>query len=242
MLGAAGTRVIVGRGPAMRQPDYADFLDVRRQGRASVFIAVHDPWADEPNVERVEALQFGDDPMDVGLVVHLADGRRDVILSSGGEPPYDEIAAADGTRLAGRFAHLRYEGDQLVHAHATDAAGLSVGDVELSGPGSWTGEITAGHRVEDGDGFDAFETTADVPEGLEGRTLLVDLGGTLTQAFVIDRVERTEDGRTLIHSQDEPGMEIRGDLIRMMYYPGWGIPRPCTFHIADTLLWQASED
>jgi len=37
-------------------------------------------------------------------------------------------------------------------------------------------------------------------------------------------------------------MEIRGDLIKMTYFPGWGIPRPCRFHVADTVLWTASGD
>ncbi len=238
VLGAPGTQVIVARGPAMRQPGYTDFLDVRREGLEAVFLAVHDPFEGEPNVERIEPLDFGG-AMDVGLVVYLADGRRDVILSSGGEPPFAELTTADGTRLAGRFAHLRYEGERLVHAYAVDASELACGDVTLSGPGGWEGEIVRVHRVEAGDGFDAFETDAELPEGLEGRCLVVDLGGTLTQAFTIDRVERAPGGGSLIYSRDEPGMEIRGEMIRMMYYPGWGIPRPCRFRVADALRWEA---
>ncbi|MFW6155842.1 MAG: heparinase II/III domain-containing protein [Armatimonadota bacterium] len=239
--GAPGTQVILARGPAMRTPGYAGFLDVRRNGPESVYIAVHDPYESTPDVLRIEALQFGEDPMDVGLVVHLADGRRDVILSTAGEPPYTVTEAEDGTTLAGRFAHTRYAGDRLVHAYAVDARELVVGDVNQTGPGWFDGEIIATHRIEDGDDFDAFETNAELPEGLGGRCLRVDLGGTLTQAFTIDRVERTDAGSTLIYSRDEPGMEIRGDLIKMMYYPGWGIPRPCRFHVADTLLWRADE-
>jgi hypothetical protein len=113
-----------------------------------------------------------------------------------------------------------------------------VGDINLTGPGRYEGEVIATHRIEAGAEFDAFETNAELPEGLEGRCLVVDLGGTLTQAFIIDRVEPTDAG-AIIYSRDEPGLEIRGDLIKMMYYPGWGIPRPCRFQIADTLLWTA---
>jgi hypothetical protein len=89
-----------------------------------------------------------------------------------------------------------------------------------------------------GAAFDAFETEAALPAGLEGRCLGVDLGGTLTQAFTIDRVEPTATG-ALIYTRDEPGMEIRGDLIKLMYYPGWAISRPARFHVADTLRWAA---
>jgi hypothetical protein len=240
MLGAPGTQVILGRGPAMRQPGYADFLDVRREGPESVFVAVHEPHEGTPLVERIEPLELRDaGPMDVGFVVHLADGRRDVILSSGAEPPFAAMEAADGTRFDGRFAHLRYEGERLVRAWATDAAELTAGEVALSGPGGWEGEVTRVHRVEAGDGFDAFETEAALPtEGLEGHCLVVDLGGTLTQAFMIERVERTPGGGSLIYSQDEPGMEIRGEMIKMMYYPGWGIPRPCRFRVAGELRWE----
>lgn len=240
MLGAPGTQVIVARGPAMRRPGYTDFLDVRRGGGESVFVAVHDPFEGSANVERIEALEVGGGAMDVGIVVHLANGRRDVILSSGEEPPFEALQAADGTRMTGRFAHLRYDGERLVHAWATDASELACGELSLSGPEGWEGEVIAVYRVEAGDGFDAFETEAELPvEGLEGRCLMVDLGGTLTQAFMIEGVERTPGGGSLIHSRDEPGIEIGDGVIRMMYYPGWSIPGPCRFRIADTLLWEA---
>jgi len=238
VLGAEGTQVFLARGPAMRTPGYAGFLDVRREGPDSVYVAVHDPYEDAPDVDRIEPLQFGNDPMDVGLIVYLADGRRDVLLSSGAEPPFEAVEAEDGTVLAGRFAHLRYDGQELAYCYGVEATELRAGDLSVEGPGAWEGEIVATHRIEDGDEFDAFVTDAEVPEGQEGRCLVADLGGTLTQAFVIDRIERAEDGRTLIYSRDEPGMEIRSDLIQMMYYPGWGILRPCRFRIAATLLWE----
>ncbi|MEA3403811.1 MAG: heparinase II/III family protein [Armatimonadota bacterium] len=234
VLGAPGTRVIVARGPAMRHEGYADFIDVRRTSGESVFVAVHDAFQGRPNVQSIEPVQWGG-PMDVGLRVTLADGRTDLILSSADDGPFAEHATAGGVTFAGRFAHLRFDGDRPVHAYGVDATRLAAGDIDLSGPGWHQGEVIATHRVEAGDEFDAFETDAELPEGLEGRCLVVDLGGTLTQAFIIDRVEARETG-SMIYSRDEPGMEIRGELIKMMYYPGWGIPRPCRFHIADTLL------
>lgn len=237
LLGQPGSRVILGRGPAMRRDGYADFLDLRHEGGESVFVAVHDPYEDEPNVLAVEPMAWGTG-MDVGLRVTLANGCTDVILSSGGEAPFEEASTEGGIVFAGRLAHLRFAGDRLLHAYGVDATRLRVGAVDLSGPGGFDGEITATHRIEAGAQFDAFETDAELPAGQEGRCLLVDLGGTLTQVFTIDRVEPTATG-ALIYSRDEPGMEIRGDLIKLMYYPGWGIPRPARFHVADTLLWTA---
>ncbi len=237
MLPQPDSTLIVGRGPAMRHAGYADFIDVRRESAESVFVAVHDAWEGEPNVLSIEAVDWGG-ALDVGLRVHLANGMTDLILSSGDSGLFAEQTTADGITFAGRFAHVRYDADSPVHAYGVDATRLTVGETDLRGPGWYEGEVTATRRTEAGAEVDAFETNAPLPAGLEGRCLVVDLGGTLTQAFMIDRVEPTAAG-ALIHSLDEPGVEIRGDLIKMMYYPGWGIPRPARFHIADTLLWQA---
>ena len=234
MLGQTGARVIVGRGPAMRRDGYAPFLDVRREARESCFVAVHDPYEGEPNVKSIEAMSWGSDPMNAGLRVRLANGHTDIVLNSPENPPFAEHRVTEDITFAGRFAHIRYRGNQLVHAYAVDATRLRVGEVDMKGPGHYEGEIIATHRIEAGAELDAFETNARLPAGLEGRCLVVDLGGVLTQAFIIDRIEPTDTG-ALIYSKDEPGLEIRGDLIKMMYYPGWGIPRPCRFHIADTL-------
>lgn len=237
LLGQPGAQVILGRGPAMRRDGYADFIDLRHEGGESVFVAVHDPYEGTPNVLAVAPVAWGAG-MDVGLRVTLANGMTDVILSAGGDAPFEERATASGIVFAGRLAHLRFEGDRPVHAYGVDATRLRVGDIDRAGPGAYEGEITVVHRVEAGAAFDAFETDAALPAGLEGRCLVVDLGGTLTQAFTIDRVEPTATG-ALIYTRDEPGMEIRGDLIKLMYYPGWAIPRPARFHVADTLRWAA---
>ncbi len=239
LLGQPGARAILARGPAMRRDGYADFIDLRHEDGESVFVALHDPWDDAPNVLSVEPIAWGDGPMDVGVRVTLADGRTDLILSDGGDAPY-AVQETDGISFAGRFAHVRLDGDALVHAYGVDASVLRVGDVDLSGPGAFEGEVIATHRVEAGARADAFETDASLPAGLERCCLVVDLGGTLTQAFIIDRVEPTATG-AMIFTRDEPGMEIRGDAIKMMYYPGWTIPRPARFHIADTLRWEADE-
>ena len=239
VLGQPGTQVIVGRGPAMRRDGYAHFLDLRRDESESCFVAVHDPYDEKPNVEAIEPIAWGDDPMNVGVRVRLANGCSDIIVSSPEEPSFKEHDVGTGIVFAGRLAHVRFRDQNLVHAYGVDARRLKVGGIDLDGPGHYEGEITRTHRVEAGAKFDAFETSGQLPAGLEGRCLVVDLGGVLTQAFIIERVEPTETG-ALIYSKDEPGIEIRGDLIKMMYYPGWGIPRPCRFRISETLKWTAA--
>lgn len=234
VLGSPGTQVIVGSGPAMRAEGYTDFLDVRREGPQSTFVAVHDVVGEAgPSVQSIEAIDWGG-PMDLGVRITLTDGRIDVVVSAGGDPPFEAQQIPGFGEFAGRFAHMRLSDGEVMQAWAADAERLQAGEADLSGPGRWEGEISRVHRVEAGAQFDAFETDAQVPEGLEGRCLIIDLGGELVQAHIIERVEPIEGG-ALIHVTGEPGIEIRGDLIKMIYYPGWGIQRPATFRIADTL-------
>jgi hypothetical protein len=104
---------------------------------------------------------------------------------------------------------------------------------EVGGRHAHRGTITATRRVEAGDAYDAFVTAAELPAdgSLDGHTLIVDCGGTLTQSFIIDRVER-DGSQTIIHSRDEPGMTIKRGVVKLEYYPGWGIDGRATFRIA----------
>jgi nicotinamidase-related amidase len=86
--------------------------------------------------------------------------------------------------------------------------------------------------VEAGDPADAFITPADLPAdgSLDGRTLIVDLGGLLTQSFRIARIERRGD-ETHILTRDEPGMTLSPGLIKLEYFPSWGIRGEARFRI-----------
>jgi hypothetical protein len=108
---------------------------------------------------------------------------------------------------------------------------------EVGGKHAHRGTITATRRVEAGDAYDVFVTLTDLPTdgSLDGRTLTVDCGDLLVQSFVIDRVER-DGNQTIIHSRDEPGMTIKRGLVKLEYYPGWGIAGRATFRIAGSQL------
>ena len=49
-----------------------------------------------------------------------------------------------------------------------------------------------------------------------------------------EAVERT-GGKTIIETPAEPGMELRGDMVKLQYFPNWGIPGPLRFKIVNTV-------
>ena len=139
--------------------------------------------------------------------------------------------------MRGRFAHVA-EGKwaYLVDGHLLVAGGRTIrGDV------SYTGELTKTYRVEAGDSIDAFVTPQELPTdgSLDGRTLMIDEAGVLVQAFTIKHVER-RGAETLIHSQGEPGMTISPNLIKLEYFPCWGIVGKARFHIAGSAILRAA--
>ena len=103
---------------------------------------------------------------------------------------------------------------------------------EIGGEHTHTGTLSRTRRVEAGDDVDAFVTTTPLPTdgSLDGFTLMVDLGGLLVQSFTIERVERQGE-ETLIRSRHEPGMTISPDVVRLNYFPCWGIRARAAFRI-----------
>ena len=80
--------------------------------------------------------------------------------------------------------------------------------------------------------MDAFVTNAPLPTdgSLDGFTILIDIGGLLVQGFTIGHVERRGD-ETIIHTSNEPGMAISPGLVRLTYFPCWGITGQARFRI-----------
>ena len=70
---------------------------------------------------------------------------------------------------------------------------------------------------------------------LVGHGAQVDLGGLLIQSFRIDHIE-SKGGETLIHSHDEPGMTVTPGLVKLEYFPNWGIAGQARFKIAGSAL------
>ena len=232
------TEIIQGMAPAMRREGVAPFVAVRQADGESMFVAVHHPYAGESLVQKVEPVALaGAGNGAVGLRVTLPN-RVDTIISTADGEPWPLRRTADGrVSLRGRFAHIAESRDDGGWAYLVGGKLLATGDRIVRGDVSHAGTLTGTLRVEAGDAVDAFVTDRALPldGSLDGRTLMVDQAGVLVQSFRIRQVRR-EEGRTLIHSADEPGMTISPNLIKLEYYPCWGIEGEARFRIAGSAL------
>lgn len=234
MLGAPGTELLLGEAPAMRRFGTAPFLAVRRSGPDTVYIAVHHPYAEKPLVKDVQAIAIEpSDDQAVALRITLPD-RIDTIISTSDKAPWP-VRRTNGVALRGRFAHVA-EGREG-WAYLIDGDFLEAGGRRIEKNVSYEGLLTRASRIEKGEATDAFFTETPLPDdgSLNGRIMMVDLGGLLVQSFRIARVER-RGSETAIHSADEPGMTITPGLIKMEYFPGWGIKGDAHFRIAGSAV------
>ena len=238
MMGHPGTEVSLGRAPAQRRDGQATFVDVRRVGGESVFVAVHEPYAATPAVTSVRSLADATtvDSM-VAIEVELQSGRTDVVAATLDQAPYPP-RAIPGTdiELAGRFAHVAKEGQELVWMALHDGASLRAGGVELeaaSGDFGHHGTITDVHRIAKGDAENAFVTATSLPATLlAGKTLLLELPDGRTEGYIIEEVI-AQSGATSIRVQGDPGIELRdsGALIKHVYFPHHGLRGTLGFFI-----------
>ncbi len=239
VLPQPGTMIIQGMAPAMRRKGVAPFLAVRQSDGESLFVAVHHPYVGEPLVQKVEPVELA--PSDTGAVairVTLPD-RVDTIISTADDEPWQARQTADGKlHMRGRFAHVSARYDAASGwAYLVDGDLLETDNHKISTNTSYSGELIKTYRIEAGDRFDAFVTDVPLPTdgSLAGHTLLVDEGGVLVQAFQIDHIQ-VRGGETLIHSNDEPGMTITPNLVKLEYFPCWGIVGKAKFRIAGSAL------
>ena len=98
--------------------------------------------------------------------------------------------------MRGRFAHAATGGDAASSwAYLVDGDLLETDNHKISASTSYSGELTRTYRVEARDPFDALVTDVPLPTdgSLDGRTLIVDEGGVLVQAFRIDHIQTRGD-------------------------------------------------
>jgi hypothetical protein len=238
-MGAAqNTQVLMGTAPAMRRDGTAPFIAARRMGGQNVYVAVHHPYVDRPLIRDVDVwpLEPSDDQA-VAIRVTLPD-RVDTIISTTDEHAWPARTCAEaGITMRGRFAHVAAGGDGDSWMYLVDGSELRTADGRIENDRAFSGMLDRTMRVEAGDTIDAFVTAAPLPDdgSLDGHTLIVDLAGKLVQSFRIARIERRGE-MTLIHSHDEPGMTITPGLVKLEYFPGWGLRGEARFRIAATAL------
>lgn len=238
MLGQPGTEAIVARGPAMRREGLTDFLMVRRQAEESCFVAVHEFHAGQPLVKAVRRLAVPEaGPLDVAVEVELADGRRDVLFSATDEAPAAVTLPVKGQpRLQARFAHLRRDAQGCHSAYLVGGASLKCGETDLQLVPQWTGLIKQVERRETGAADDAFEVAEALPaKEMAGRVVLADFADELRQAFPLTSADASPAGTRLLAAHD-PGFTVQGDLIKLHYYPLWGIRGECRYTIVNEAL------
>ena len=214
---------MTGTAPAMRRVGHDPFVVLRKAaGGGNTFVMVHESHKGAARVAGAELLPLeGDAPEAVAVRVRLTDGREDIFISTLGEA---HARLADGTELTGRFGMLRREGGKLT-ALAFDGATLRAGAVEARGR-AIEGAVAATRRVDAGDAVEAVviegTTGANAPADFEGQTLMVDLGEGFTWAYRITG-NWVDDDRLTVAVDHEPGFEVHDGLVKMLYYPGWGL-------------------
>lgn len=240
MLPQPNTEVIVGDGPAMRHEGVVPFIAVRQSDGESLFVAVHHPYEGESRLRGVEAIPLAPGSADaVAVRVILPDAVDTIIVSPDRDAP---VRAADGTfAVTGRVAHSRRTPDGVVWNYLVDGSSARFDERTVTRETACSGPLTGTLRLEAGDAMNAFLTPAALPAGdeLAGHTLMVDEAGLLVQSFVIERVHRTEEGAA-IEVRGEPGMTITPGLIKLEYYPCWGIRGDARFRIAGSALARSS--
>jgi len=233
-----GARVTECVAPAMRRIGTAPFLAVSQSDGDSTFVAVHHPYVGKPLIRDVQLLDtMPRDEKAVAIRITLPN-RVDTIVSTMDEDPRTLRQIGGGeVKIRGRFAHIAEGTGKDNWAYLVEGDLLDFKDRKIEGKVSYRGLVTKTSRVEAGEDFDAFLTETRLPTdgSLNGRVLMIDLGGLLVQSFIIDHVER-KNGQTFIHSRDEPGMTITPGLVKLEYYPCWGIRGEAKFKIAGSAL------
>jgi hypothetical protein len=222
LLEQAGATVYCGTLPAVRpvHEDNRDILRwrmpaalVRRQGEdlASVFVAVHEPFRDAPQIVQIERLALAEGGPDaVGLVCH-GDGFTDYHLC--GLDSASRLRAADGlVGATGRYAFVRVRRGRAVRMVLVDGAEVRFGDRVLKAPPPASGTVAGVRRREAGDAEDALLVDAPLPPrpGLVGERVIVEFGDGSSYALAVREI-RTERGRSVIALQTRPGFTLSPD-------------------------------
>ncbi|MBW1871265.1 MAG: heparinase II/III family protein [Deltaproteobacteria bacterium] len=243
MLGQAATEISTGRAPAMRRDGQATFLDVRRGGGDNLFVAVHEPYTQNPKVQNVTALQYdGRAESAVIIKIELAGGRVDYFAATLDQPPYPEHSIApEGLAFRGRLAHIAKSGADLMWVFLAEGSSISIAEVDIaatSGDFSWRGQIDDIMRVKKGNPFNGFLTASSLPTDgrLAGKTILLTLPDGRTEGYTIASVSQ-QAGSYQIITNEEPGIELRdgGNLVKLVYFPWHGLRGEIDFFIPGSL-------
>jgi hypothetical protein len=185
VLGQQGTTVVLGRAPSIRRAKeddskLADFLMplvvARRSGEdlASTFVAMHEPFGDEPFITQVRALTPLEGASPTVALEIIRQAERDIIICCTQEAATEAVVIPGDPAIefSGRAAFLRMRADELITAYMLDGTLLRCGDFTMTTDPAPEGAIEG--VVREGNRF-AFRVAEKLPPGkaLAGRTVLV---------------------------------------------------------------------
>ncbi len=234
ILPAPGTEVSLAQGPAIRREGMQTFLDVRRKGPESIFVAVHEPHAGSPRIRSVNLILAEHvSNMAVAVQVVLPD-RTDTILSTLDE---NGVIQANGLDFRGRFAYLSDTNSPYpaLRRHRllymADAGLLKTNQQMLEGPAAYAGAVTKTLSTARGDALNAFIVDTPVSDAnLTGNLLLTTDGDGSTRGFLIKSVNGNQ-----IEIDRIPGMTVEDGYVKLQYFPNWGIPGGLNFRIVNSM-------
>ena len=227
MLPAEGTGVTLAQGPAMRREDTQTFLDVRRAGPASVFVAIHEPYTDCPKLRSAKLIAPARaSEMAVAVQISLPD-RTDTILSALDE---NGDIAADGIDFHGHFGYLSSANGRHRVLYMADASRLKAGRQKLEGVPACTGAVVKTLSTDRGDALNALITDVPLPDAdLAGKLCLTTDGDGSTRGFLVKSV-----GDNRIEIDRLPGMTVEDGYVKLQYFPNWGVPGRLEFRIVNS--------
>jgi len=255
LLDQPGTTTYCGTLPAVR-PAHEDNRNilrwrmpavlVRRQGDnlASVFVAVHEPFREGPQIVRVERLKLAEGGPDSVGVVCRGDGFTDYHLCG---LDAGSRLRADGSRIGatGRYAFVRTQNGRVVRMVLIDGTEVRCGDQVLTAPPAAAGAVVGVRRREAGDTEDSLLVDVPIPPrpGRAGERVIVEFGDGSTYALAVRGI-RKEGGQSAILLATRPGFTLADDrrTATQTHIPHHVMPGPPRFRLPVAAEWPAVAD
>jgi len=244
MLGQPETSIILGRAPSVRRArennaTVEDFcmpiVLARRTGKdlSNRFVAVHEPYVEKSlvtNVRRIEAVSEA--PSVIVLEVQIGD-RTDTIISTIDRAPFKTVRIPGVQEIVfkGRLGVISEINGKVRWLYLADGAYLAKCDAVIQTPAALWGKITGARRTEVGvKSYLLTRTRLPADGSLDGKTIVVTRSNDITHGYEIARIERKGDD-TLVHINDDHGLEIEAETTRLEYFPQTETTGPNRFHI-----------
>lgn len=246
--GLNGATAFLGDAPSVRRAEENNvLLDrfrmpvflLRSHQPSTLFAAVHEPYRDRTFID------------DVTLERAVASARDAVVLTVRHHGFTDHIVhrmessastlVAGSLETDGEAAFVRERDGVPALMLLWGGTELRWRDRMLKSAGVYEGTVTGTLRRDAGAAHDALVVSGALPErdSLRGATVIVTFGDGSTCGYALtDTV--TEQGRTLLMLDSDPGVEISSGVARQLYFPRRTMPGAVSYRIRTTASMSAS--